>query len=343
MSTCIHRTSIVCGFAVVLAMATTAQAQWMPYGNACGACAQPVARTCYRTVPVTEYRQVKRIVQRPVCETEYVEQPVTEYRAVVEAKTVNVPTVSYQNVTECKTVCRNQGYWRTRWDAVPRMSPCQYDNRRDLVGMINRSAYSIRSAFVPRRIARREYVPNMVTQTIPVTRRVAHHSTRKVTYNVTRMVPYTTTRKVAVRKIRYVAQEITTTHPVTVMRTVPIGTSLAYSYAPYGATTTKTAIAPTPDPVGSGSRSRTADQRDDKFNDKSSSPPSRFKRESSNFDTGKGSDIRTRRSSITVPVKGNGIHPVAGSTSMPSIVRVSRWTARVSRPTEGPILSVVGQ
>lgn len=342
MFTRAQRSSLVSGIAAVLAMATTVQAQWMPYGNACG-CAQPIARTCYRTVPVTEYRQVKRIVQRPVYETEYVEQPVTEYRSVVESKTVDVPTVSYQNVTECKTICRNRGYWRTRWDAVPRMSACEYDKRSNVFGMVNRAAYSVRSAFVPKRIARREYVPNMVTQIIPVTRRVAHYGTRKVTYNVTRLVPYTTTRKVAIRKVRYVAEEITTIHPVTVMHTVPIGTSLAYSWAPYAGTTTKTAIAPTPDPVSSGSRSRTADQRDGKFDDRSSSSPSRFKRESSNFDTGKDNSFRTRRSSNAVPVKRSDLRPIAGSQSMPSIVRVSGWRARNIDRATGPILSLAGQ
>ena len=251
---------------------STANAQWVS-NNPC-ACYAPVARPCYRTVPVTEYREVRQTVQKPIYETKYVTQNVTAYKPVTETRTASVPTVRYHNVTQCRTVYRNCGYWRTRYECRNLPSPCQYDPRPDLFGWLNRTAYSIRATFTPRVIARREYVPRVVAEQIPYTRTVAHHGTRQVSYQVTRMVPYTTTRKVAVNTVRYVTQQVVTRRPVTVWRTVPIGTTIAY--API--TNTRTVLQPTPDPV---SRRRSADSTDSKFNDKSrGASDQKFKRDS---------------------------------------------------------------
>lgn len=268
--------SAVGGLALA-ASAGTASAQIYP--GVCE-CVTPIVQQRYQTVPVTEYRQVKQVVQRPVVETEYVEQPVTEFHPVVETRTAEVPTVTYHDVVEHQTVMRDMGHWQTRYECVPKLHPCQYDPRPGLLGWLNRTGYSIRSSLTPSMIAHRDYVPNVVAQTVPVTRRVAEHGTRQVTYNVTKMVPTQTTRTVAVNKVRYEAQEITATQPVTVMRTVPIGTSVAYAVTPFGAPVTATALVPAADPFASAraiERKRTASSEDpyqgEKFERSSPSGP----------------------------------------------------------------------
>src|SRR5688500_424393 len=110
------------GAATVLALGGPASAQWFAGADPC-ACAVPVAQTCYQTVPVTEYRQVKQVVQRPVVETEYVEQPITEYRPEVETRTAEIPTVQYQTVTDYQTVQRDCGQWLTSYECRPKVSP----------------------------------------------------------------------------------------------------------------------------------------------------------------------------------------------------------------------------
>ena len=313
----------VVGTLVLLFSSAPAFGQWIPFADPCNICAIPIARPCYRTVPVTEYRQIKQIVQRPVYETKYVNQTVTAYRPVTETRTVNVPTVSYQNVTEYRTVYRNAGYWRTRYECRNLPSPCQYDPRPDLFGWLNRTAYSIRATFTPRVIARREYVPRTVVQQIPITRTIAHHGTRRVTYKITRMVAYTTTRKVAVNTVRYVAQEITSLRPVTVWRTVPIGTTIAYA-GPY--TISQTALQPTPDPVSNVKRTATS------TNSKSDSGSKNRKDSTSGNLDGLG----TRRSHETTPLRIRsdrsarlaGFVVVNPRRRLPSIVRTSRWVSR---------------
>jgi len=342
MSLRLPRALTVCASLGVLSLTSTASAQWFASGNPC--CAQPIRKVCYRTVPVTEYRQVRQTVQKPVYETKWVNRQFTEYRPVTETRTATIPTVSYQNVTELKTVCRNAGYWRTRYQCNPRMSPCQYDNRPDLLGWFNRTGYSIRQSFTPRVIAFREYVPQTVVQQIPVTRRIVHRGTRQVSYKVTRLVRHTTTRKVAIRTVRYVSQQIVTTRPVTVMRTIPIGTAVAYGYSPYYGASTATALAPQPTPAGT--TKRTADSDRSKL-----APvpqPKKFSRETS---PGSGSGDG---SADAGPARRNLLHqPTAparrGLRSVPSIVRAHRWmpsrrhVSPTSRPSgEGPVLSVAG-
>jgi len=227
---------------------------------ACAPAPQPIAipQVSYRQVPVTEYRPVKQTVQRPVVETAMVDQPVTEYRTVYETQTAQVPTVQYQNVTEYRTVQRDCGRWVSQQVCRQQVSPCEYDNRPDLFGMINRNLYKTRMAFTPKVYTQRTYVPNVQTVQIPYTRQVAIHGTKQVAYQTAKMVPYTTTRKVAVNQVRMVAQEVEIQQPVTVMKTVPV-TTTAYAwgypgmdgtatatafgtYSPY----TATALAPTP-------------------------------------------------------------------------------------------------
>jgi hypothetical protein len=195
------------------------------------------------------------------------------------------------------------------------------------MGWLNRTGFEIRQAFTPRYTAHRTYVPNIVAQTIPVTRQVAQHSTRQVTYNVTRMEPRTTTRQVAVQKVRYVSREITVQRPVTVMRTVPIGSTIAY--VPFGSATTATALGPTPDPISSArsaSPTRSANAADNSsgaFQRKETRP---FKE-----------DVDANRSSYTTPrsdVPEKAPQASAEETDerpwmrVPSAARVGRWTPR---------------
>lgn len=242
----------------------------------------PVAQTCYQTVPVTEYKPVQRTVERPVVETRYVDQEVTAYRPITETRVAEVPITQYQNVTEYQTVTRDMGQWFTHRECIHRPSPCQYDPRPGLLGGLNRFGYSMRTAFSPSVRTRREYVPNYVAQTIPVTRQVAIPGTRQVTYNVTKMEAYQTTRKVAVNSVRMVAEQVTEMQPVTVMRTIPTGTRVAYvSPSSLGTATASRTVDPLasqrasiatgqPTPV----RSRTADLRgNEAFERRSTSPP----------------------------------------------------------------------
>ena len=324
---------------LVMLFAAPAQAQWLPVADHCNACVIPVAQPCYRTVPVTEYRQCKQIVHRPICETKYVNQTVTAFRPVTEQRSVDVPTVSYQNVAECRTVYKNCGYWQTRYQCRYLPTPCEYDPRPDLFGWLNRTAYSIRSTFTPRVIAHREYVPQVVAQQIPVTRTIAHHGTRRVTYNVTRMVPYTTTRKVAVNTVRYVAQEIVHTQPVTVWRTVPIGTTIAYANpATVG---TQTALQPTPDPISDAKRTATSTNSKTDGGTKTESNQNYDKGTSgklnglgTQLDGGSRSGVGDRSARLA------GFVEAQPRRAFPSIVRTSRWIRRRSNVDQGPQLIV---
>ncbi|MDA0831640.1 MAG: hypothetical protein O2955_01440 [Planctomycetota bacterium] len=324
-----------------------AQAQFYSQ-NPCNQCAQPVpvVQSCYQSVPVTEYRTEKQTVQRPVYETEYVDQQVTAYRPVTEVKTASIPTTTYQDVVECQTVQRDYSRWVTNYQPRQSVSPCQYDNRPTITGWINRTAYSIRNSFTPRYTASRQYVPNVVAYNVPVTRRIPTTVMRQVNYNVTKMVPYTETRKVAVQKVRYETVQVDVVRPVTVMRTVPTGTTVAYSYSPYGMPTA-TAMAPIPDPISAqrATPSRTADasngttiqkkferSRDDEEGDgdapidnllndtRTYSEP--IRKETASPANANGGQNARRYSSDAVE------HEVAFRPSVPSIVRVSGWKAR---------------
>jgi hypothetical protein len=343
------------GMLALVCLQGTATAQLYPGYNPCQQCLQPVAQTCYRTVPVTEYRAFKQIVQRPVAETKYVDQTVTAYRPVTETKTASIPTVSYHNVTECQTVQRNVGHWQATSYVNPKISPCQYDPRPNIFGWLNRTGYSIRQTFTPRVVTRRQYIQQLVTQNVPVTRRVATHGTRQVTYQVTRMVPYTTTRKVAVNTVRYVSTEVTSMRPVTVMRSVPIGTATAFLPLGIG---TATALQPVPEPVGTAGagsviRSRTAAESNG-----NTAPAVRFKRnEFDNLGTQLESTVPVRNASFTIPSRTTtrpiaspqvrnddryeGFRPVRQShsgTKFPTIIRVGRSRSSRRQTSAGPTI-----
>jgi hypothetical protein len=213
-------------------------------------CEQPVA-VCpvvpqYVMQPFTETREVAQVVHRPVCETKMVQVPQTEYRPVVENQVATVPdvayqdvpqtayrpvteqqvrnvqTVAYQNVTEMQCRQRDVGQFVTQYRCRPTVAPCAYDARPGLLGALNRGFYSARMAVTPAVVAERTYVPNVITEQVPVTRQVAVPVTRQVAYNVTRMVPYQTTARVAVPTTRQVAYQVTKMVPYTTMRQVAV-------------------------------------------------------------------------------------------------------------------------
>lgn len=388
----------------------TAFAQWLPGGScgcgsapapiamsrpvsscstgACGAvssvsCAPamqaiPITQQCYRTVPVTEYQQVRERVRRPVTEVEYVDQPCTTYRPVVETRTVDVPVTTYQDVVEYKQVAQNSGHWQTRYQQTQKMSPCQYDQRNDIFGFVNRTGYAIRSAFTPNMVATREYVPQNCVAQVPVTRRIPQTCVQKQSYQVTKYVPETTSRKVAVSKVRWVDDEVVALKPVTVMKTIASGTQTAWTYAPAGATVigaapissgTAISLAPQPDPISSKpssatNRTATRPRNEEPFDDRnetearSVSPRtsssldkldriernlSRLKAESNKPVTETASRTSDSGKQLFVAARPKSfVTPTADTTPATTVARASGWkaTTKVVAATEDklPIL-----
>jgi hypothetical protein len=217
-------------------------------------CMQPVSVPCYQTVPVTTYEPHHCTVMKPVVHTEIIEQPITECRPICETKVAQVPYCSYQPVTTFVQQTRDAGCWRTYTQCCPRMSPCQYDSNPGLIGWMNRTGYEMRMAFTPQVTYQRQWVPNYITTSVPVTRMVATQQVRNVTYNVTRYEQFHTVQKIPVNRVVMVPEEITVQRPVTVYRTVPIGTSVAWVPAGSFAGGTATALGPTPDRLGKAIR-----------------------------------------------------------------------------------------
>jgi hypothetical protein len=195
---------------------------------------QPVYSSCYQTVPVTTYQQEKQTVKVPVYKTSYETREVTVHEPVTRQKTVSVPTVAYKTVYENRTINKDNGRWQTNYHPVAKCDPCQVDSRPGMIGWLNRTGYSFRSAFVPNYRTTRQYVPNMMTCNVQVPRQVAVHGTKQVVQNYTEFVAKKVAQRVEVRKLAYEEKEITVSRPVTAYRTVPIGTSMAYGYGGYG-------------------------------------------------------------------------------------------------------------
>ena len=336
---------LLVGAATLVGAGSSAHAQaWQP---SCASCApQPIVQCvqpqpCYTTVPVTEMREYCQVVQKPVVETSYVDQQVTTYEPVIEDRETEIPTVTYQDVTECQQITRDCGYWTTQYQHRPKMSPCQYESQPDIFGCLNRVGYSVRSAFTPNYSVQHAYVPNVQTVNVPVTRRVAVHGTRKVNYRVTRMVPKTTTQKVAVNTVRMVSQQVVTRRPVTVYRTVPIGSAVA-TYSPLNSSTT--ASAPAPESGRREARRENPATRSDlapstTIPKRESPKPNELERDhfdDANFNGSSTTIIPQRETALTkkVPVptadktdfRLAGFRPAAGPRS--TAARVGQWMAR---------------
>jgi hypothetical protein len=312
---------------------------------------QQVVQPVYDTVHVTEYQAVKQKVSRPVIETKWVDQAVTEMRPVTTQRTANVPTVEYQTVTENKQV----GYWATKTEAVNKVSGCAYDNRPGVVGWMNRTSRDVRNAVTPNQKVSRTFVPQTMTCTVPCSKKVAVQGMKQVTYNVTSMVAQQTTRKVAVNTTRYVEEEVTAMKPVTVARTMQVGTRV--SYAPAGTTPAGggvTASGPTdnsgvqtgltPTPVQNARRpdaDRTAADPGDTINsDGFNRNPKKISYPSHDHSNDRGEVTET-----VIPSRSSqGSSPtMAGtSTSTPSVVRVSQWVARTPRPASPSSMALAG-
>jgi hypothetical protein len=181
-------------------------------------------------------------------------------RQVMETKTCDVQSVSYQTVAECKQVCVNKGFWQTTMQPVPKMAPCQYDQRPTLLGELNRLGYYTRMAFTPDFIPRRDYVPNVQMVNVQQNRVVAVPTVRQVTYNVARMEAVQETRKVA--KLETIMEDRTYTamEPFTTTQRMAVGTTYQYAMVdpvtgaqtalvPNGSTATAAAPTPADQPV----------------------------------------------------------------------------------------------
>jgi len=334
---------------LLLTQAVAANAQgWSPAGNACCpsccppppvTCMQPVNVPCYQTVPITTYEPERRTVMKPVVHTEMIEEPVTECRPVCETRTAQIPTCTYQPVTEFVPQTRDCGGWRTYCQCNPRMSPCQYDPNPGLLGWMNRTGYEMRMAFTPPVTRRTQWVPNYITTSVPVTRMVAQHSVRTVAYNVTRMETIRTTHRVPVSRVVMVPEEITVQRPVTVFRTIPIGTSVAW--VPFGSTTATAALPGglTPDRMGARRREeRAAERIGEKIGEKKGFHEGKAY-ERDKIERRDGGDllneaapesIEGKRSELVIPQRKSGDAAGAQQVSqrVPSAVLVHGWMAR---------------
>lgn len=334
----------------------TGKAQAQLFGNQCNVCApQPQVaynpcsacnqqQVVYRTVPVTQYQQVTRTVRKPIIETAYEDRQVTQYRTVYETKTAQIPTVSYQNITEHRTVTRDMGRWASYQQPVQKVSACQYDNTPGFLGMFNRSRHSIRNAFTPSSVTRRQYCPNVVSAQVPYTRQVAIRGTKSVNYQVARLEPFTTTHRVAVRKIRYEDQQVVAMVPSTSYRTVPIGTQTAFGFVPYqGGGSTVTAQAPVPDPISTKS-AKAPTPVPKRTAEKEEAAPKKTSKKASGFDAFKSGDTGTPQSREILPVSfGQTVNLTLSSASsakptVPSMIRSNGWRARTTL-SENSLLS----
>lgn len=189
---------------------------------------QPVYSACYQTVPVTTYKHETQKVEVPEYYTDYEDRDVTTYTPVTRTREVEVPTVSYQTVTENRTVTRDMGRWVTNYHPIAKCAPCQVDSRPGMLGWLNRTGYSFRSAFTPNYRTSRQYVPRMVACNVPYSRQVAVRGTRKVAVQETQMVARTTKQRVAVQRVRMTTKTVQVARPVTAYRSVPIGSALAF-------------------------------------------------------------------------------------------------------------------
>ncbi|MGV2339667.1 MAG UNVERIFIED_CONTAM: hypothetical protein LVR18_38610 [Planctomycetaceae bacterium] len=198
--------------------ASTAQAQFFGANNCNCAPVQPAMSSCYQTIPVTSYVPEKQTVEVPVYKTAYRTQEVTVWRPVTETKEVEIPTVTYQNVTEYQTVNRDMGRWITRYHPVAKCAPCQIDPRPGVIGWLNRTGYSMRTAFMPNYTTSREYVPNLVAFNVPVTRQVAIRGTQRVAVQETKMVAERREEKVPFQQMVMEERVMTVMRPETAWR-----------------------------------------------------------------------------------------------------------------------------
>jgi len=310
--------------------------------NPCQPCLQPVTTMEERQVQVTAYRDEERVVKKPVVRTVMEEVPVTAYRTVNETRTAEVPGVAYQQCTECQQVTQNNSYWRTQYQPVAKVSPCQYDARPGFAGAFNRAMYSSRMAFTPNYIPRREYVPNVVAYNVPMTRTVAVPTSRTVTYNVAKLEPYETTRTVARNIVEYEERTVMVKVPYTDTRTVQVPTT-RYAYVNSFGGNSVSAARPTPtmkaqaDPQHVPTRSAEAENKVNPAPSSGDFKPLSYPRPKTEA-LPRDLEVQTR------PAPANEAN-VTALRPVPSAVRVAGWrpsrhAAPQSQSVEGPKISV---
>mgnify|MGYP006969354612 FL=1 len=342
---------------VLVALSASAQAQFYDPCNVCAppvtvmanpcACLQPVTETVQKEVQVTAYHDEERTIQRPVIRTAWEEREVTAYRTVYEPRTAEVPSVAYQQQTECRQVTQDRSFWRTNWQPVPKLSPCQVDPRPGLAGELNRLGYSMRMAFTPNYIPRREFVPNVVAYNVPTTRTVAVPTTRTVTYNVAKLEPYTTTQRVARQVVDMVDTKVTVRVPHTETRTVSVPVT-RYAYVdPYGRGSISAARTPTP--ARSADADHEVDQRAELDYEQPSASEGDFKLQNYRRPKAPANQPRLREvhaRPAPTPAAEPADTSVTTARPVPTAVRVAGWRpSRHAKPAqiEGPVLSVAAK
>ncbi len=216
---------------------------------------------CYQTVPVTSMVESREKVQVGTWQTVEEDREYTVMTPKTEYREVEITEVSYQTVVENQQVTRDTGRWITQYQPVARYSPYQVDPRPGVIGWMNRTGYSMRTAFTPNYTTTRQYVPNVTTCNIPVTRQVAVPQKRVVRVPETRMVAEKRVERIPVRKLVFNEQERMVARPQTVWQQVPMGSATAFNtfgYSPQVAyvrplSGSQTASRPQQDPVSTRS------------------------------------------------------------------------------------------
>jgi hypothetical protein len=174
---------------------------------------------------------------------------------------------------------------------------------------------------------------------VPVTRMVAQHSVRTVAYNVTRMETIRSVRRVPFSRVVMEPEEITVQRAVTVFRTIPIGTSVAW--VPFGSTTATAALPGglTPDRMGARRRDeRAAERIGERIGEKKGYEAGK-EHERDKFERHEGADslddaapnnLGGKRSELVIPQRksGDAAGPQEVSQRVPSAVLVNGWMAR---------------
>lgn len=239
----------------------TAFAQLFPFGGLMPRPMYAGMTNCYQTVPVTSMVESREKVQVGTWQTVQEEREYTVMAPKTEYREVEITEVNYQTVVENQQVTRDTGRWITQYHPVARYSPCQVDPRPGVIGWMNRTGYTMRTAFMPNYTTSRQYVPNVTTFNVPVTRQVAVPTKRVVRVPETRMVAEKRVEQIPVRKLVFEEQERMVARPQTVWQQVPMGSATAfnsYGYSPQVAyvrplSGSQTAARPQQDPVSTRS------------------------------------------------------------------------------------------
>ncbi len=179
--------------------------------------AQTSTRTERRVVqkPVTEtyMKEERRVVQRPVTETVVQDQVSTVYRPVTNYYERTVDQGNYVDQYQYKP---GDVRHRLRWQNAQ----CRVDPKTGESGVQRAGLY-----WVPKQAAgtyevNKVYVPNPVTQQLAQTQYVPQQVTQKIPVSVTRMMPEIQARRVPVQVVKMVAEEQIREVPVTVQRPV---------------------------------------------------------------------------------------------------------------------------